>query len=239
MSPIKLRSQLIDEAGWLEDRRGLVTASESSHLLQASPAYFRKTPEQLAAHKAAGTPIPPNAKMRYGSLLEKHILDAMGHILGWQVRHDHHLYASAQHPYMGASPDGWLTGTPVEQYPELTQTLCVVDGVDVLYEEEGLERLEDVIQEADWNVGLEAKAQPSKSRSKWNKGMGTPKHYACQAIHQNVVLGWQVCLLCAKVDAFEMFVHVIRRNEPYEQLLVEACGRFAQTYLGFPEERDE
>jgi hypothetical protein len=219
-----------DEA-WLKARRKLVTASESAHLMGKVDGSWRKSEEDLAKEKRGSGHLPSSPLLEAGKFWEEPILRYLALTAGLEVQGSPGLYVSDQYPYMGATPDAFVTGSG-RRIPALAGWLVVQYQFEILRQEEAVTALHDVLSQHGYRALVEAKNQESKRRSKWNKEAGGPPYYENQAQHQLAVLDdYQINLLVAKVDANELYVHVVESDELYVELLADTCRVFAEKYL--------
>lgn len=220
----------------------MVTASESAHILGQTPKYWAMDEEQLAERKLSGEEFKPNAVMCAGTFWEPFIADYIHRATGIFVQPSSALYQHEEHSFLGATPDGYavLDAVPGAEprVHELVSYLTVVHNFEVYRGEEALEKLyEALVGQKNTQDGLgyqglvEIKNQESKRRSKWYKEEGPPHHYYCQVQHQLCVMGAEVGLLVAKVDANELYVHVVEADPLMHELLVDSCRDFCQQYL--------
>lgn len=219
-----------DEA-WLTARRKLVTASESAHLMGKADKSWAKSEDGLAQEKRGSGPLVPSPLLSAGQFWEGPILDYLAAVAGLEIRPSSGLYVSDRYPYMGATPDGFVLG-PGASVRGLRDWLVLQHQFEILRGEEAFQRLHDVLSQVGYRSLVEAKNQESKRRSRWNKEAGGPPHYENQAQHQLAVLDdYKVNLLVAKVDANELYVHVVESDELYVELLADTCRVFAEKYL--------
>lgn len=158
-------------------------------------------------------------------------MDYLSAVAGLEIQPSTGLYVSDTYPFMGATPDGFVLG-PGASIRGLRDWLVVQYQFEIKRGEEAFQVLHDVLSQAGYRSLVEAKNQESKRRSKWNKEAGGPAYYENQAQHQLVVLDdYPLNLLVAKVDANELYVHVVEADEMYGELLADTCRAFAEKYL--------
>lgn len=225
-------SRALDEAGWLEARRSVVTASESAHLLGLyASAPFGMTAPELAERKRSTAPPRVSEHAHAGRWWEDPNLSWFSKVSGACVVGLDRLYISREHPFMAATPDGIVSALD-EHDEDLLPFLHFADEFDLLQGREARDALIECIGKYE-RVLVEAKHQRSKSRFRWNKPGKLGAGYECQARHQAVVCGADLVLVVAKVDANELYVHPVYRTADYEEALVEACRLFSEKYLSF------
>lgn len=213
---------------WYEARRCTVTASNSCHLmLGPSDLRWWLDPDALAARILGDEPVPRNERMEAGSFFETANLGWFGYVVGRAPEPDGYLTLDPSRPHVGASLDGRLG--PKTDAPTLPfdPSLVVRDAWGRSYYGRDAVR---VIDDLPATTLVEMKHGPSKSRPQY-KGDEPPPYYACQVRHQMMVVGEEVGLLVARIDAYELWVHVIERDPGYETLLDEACREFYETKL--------
>lgn len=238
---VPLSSRAEDEEAWLADRRTMVTASESAHLMGSyKGAPFAKTPMELAESKRRTKPEKVGPRAHAGRWWEEPISRWFARLSGLEILGLDRLYRSLEHPFMGATPDGLVVGTS-EPDEELVPWLHVAEEFDLLRGLAGSELLKTLFlppssddagaTSAPRRTLVEIKHQESKRRSRWNKPGKLDAGYRNQALHQAVVCDADLVLVVAKVDANEVYVHPVFRDPEYEELLVARCERFANRYL--------
>lgn len=221
-----------DEEAWLKARRELITASESAHLMGLIKGSWAMTEEQMADRKRSGATIPSTPLLAAGRWWEGSIIRYVSDICGLDIQDSSALYISDQHPFMGATPDGLLEGGMREPAWDLAEWLTVIHDFETYKGPAAVTFLREVFELNGSRAILEVKNQESKRRSKWNKEAGGPDYYENQVKHQLAVLDdFPIGLLAAKVDANELYIHVIDTDRGYQELLIETCRDFAQKYL--------
>lgn len=219
------------EEEWLRERQTRVTASESAHLMGLVKGSWALSEEQLAEKKRSNEAEPATARMSAGTWWEGPIIRYVGDVLGLSTIPSSALYASVEHPFMGATPDAQVCDLVEPDYG-LSDWLTVVHDFEVRRGADAVEYVRDLLLMGDGKALLEVKNQESKRRPMWNKEAGAPPHYENQVRHQLAVLDdYSVGLLAAKVDANELYVHIIERDSSYEELLIDTCRAFSEKYL--------
>lgn len=209
----------------------MVTASESAHLMGLAPSYWALSEEELAERKLKAEEFQSSPAMAAGSYWEPAILEYLSAVTGLGITPNAALYRHDDYPFVGATPDGYADlVVPGDRVPELVAYLTVVSHFEVLQGEEALSSLYASMAESSETL-VEVKNQESKRRSKWYKEEGPPEHYVAQVQHQLAVMGADLGLLVAKVDANELYVHVIESDPLYHELLFETCAEFFDKYL--------
>ena len=200
-------------------------------MLTQSDMRWWQSPEELAAKKKSGERIPMNEPMAAGQHYEVANLGYVGYVLGLTPEPDGYLYYDEERlPIMGASPDGWLNQSETLEPAEFEPTIMVTDTWTRQRSGRGAVEFLRALVAEHISVPTEMKHVRSRSRPTWNKPT-PPSYYENQVRHQLAVLDEPVGLLIARCDAYEIYVHVIEREEGYERLLVEACDRFAAEHL--------
>lgn len=220
----------IDEAAWLEARRSLVTASESAHLmglLASKP--WGLLPDELAERKLDPSPQRVGPPAHAGRWWEGPDLAWAARVTGLRLLPSSSLWRSRAEPSMGATTDA-LALPGGERDPEVATYLTVMDEWDSWSGDEAAARLAEAVADAGWAT-CESKHQESKRRSRWTKPGKAPKDYVCQARHQALVHDAPLSLLVARVDANEVYVHIVPRDRPYEEVLAKACRTFRANHL--------
>jgi putative phage-type endonuclease len=202
---------------WLQQRMSYLTASDAAAIVGLSPY---KSVEDLVAEKLGqGQPRNLTLKMWAGTMREEANLKMFSGRTGTVVRPNHDLVISAQHPFMAATPDGFMVGpTPASFQGPPEREACP-----------------EILALPDWcldsGIPLEAKNVESKNRSLWKRPRNweavSPRSddrlfgYWAQVQFQMLVCGKPAGVLFAAVDAAEMYVHPITRDVAFQQLLVD------------------
>lgn len=212
---------------WYAARRGVVTASQSYHLvMDPSEVRWHLSPPELA-EDILGARRFANEAMDAGSFFEVPNMGWFGSRVGRAVEPDGCLLLDDRLPSMGASADGWLRG-PTESGPPrgYEPALMFRDGWGTRrYGRDAAEAVRALPE----GLPVEMKHVASKNRSKWTKR--PPEYYVWQVRHQLAVADAPAGLLVARVDAHELYAHLIERDAALEARLVEACERFRAEYL--------
>lgn len=248
MSLVVLADRAEDEEKWKSARRKAVTASDCVHLMGAADKHWLKTPEELAAEKR-GSGSPSSQLMQAGSFWEGPILSYLDEILGLETEPETVLIQDPSLPFLACSPDAWLgygeSWAITRPRRALEGFLHLYQEGDAFYGEEAVQRLLEALAKARavempsdgrlwWEAArclVEVKNQASKDRPKWNKPSGPPKYYECQCQAQMAVIPVDFVLLAAKVDANEIFAHVVARDDFFIELLVDTARAFHEEYL--------
>ena len=211
---------------WHAARRTMVTASRSSHLM-CPGLPWGVTAAELASDMASGGGIVEREMMAAGSYFELANMGWLSHCTGAMVEPDGALWYDPERPWMGASPDAYLTGGGPAPDLSWEPSLVVRDSWgEALYGDEAAA----YVRALPTHTLLEAKQSKSAGRSKWKK-TAPPDHYYNQAQHQMSVLGIDNNLLVAKVDAYELWAFHIEKSDGYCELLEQECKAFWEKYL--------
>lgn len=217
---------------WFAARRGRVTASNAAHLMMDSKSLrWWLDPESLAARMRGEEPAPRNERMDAGQHFEIPNMGWLSYVTGAAVEPDGYLAVDTDRPYIGASVDGWYHP---ERDPARAHGAYGYEASILVTDEWGRQYRGDAavsrLMELPDRTPLEMKHVRSKSRPYWNKTK-PPEHYEWQVRHQLMVHDADVGLLVCRVDAYELYCHIIERDAGLESQLEAACKSFVEKYL--------
>lgn len=231
-----LADREVDEQAWLKARRSYITASESCHLVGTAHHKWRKSPQEL--YNAKQTPIKGTGKMRAGQFWEDGILAWISECTGVWLQPSSKLLGNTKTPGLAATPDActeniqsnsdWekAVNAPTAEFVQLQFMGEIFSGPDAV---EQLHKIIDAygVTLAPWEV----KNQASKDRYKWNKD-NTEKiaHYVTQSQHQQLVMEQPVGFLAAKVDANELYIHVLPADSEHQQKIKDCANEYHRRF---------
>lgn len=197
---------------------------------------WRRHPEQLYDQKQFG--IDVTAKMRAGQFWEDGIIAWFCELTGYAATPASALLGNTQFPGLGATPDGTLNFI---QDPKrikkainspTVELLKVVGDEHVFEGKDALAYLTHLLDEEGFGgTPLEVKNQESKSRHKWNRVDSTKvAHYVTQVNHQMLVMERKVGLLAARVDANELYIHVVPADVVHQTEIVKAAKEYHEQF---------
>ncbi len=237
MTVIHLADRAANESTWLAMRRNVVTASEACHIMGTADPGWSKSWDKLALEKQSGERGEVTPRMAAGTWWEKPILEYLRTLSGFWVGHETALLGHVDHPHIAASVDAWVgrseSRNPSQEPLEAFLALYV-DGV-ALGGSEAWAGFRELQRAARWHAEAwalaETKNQASKDRPKWNKPGRPPEYYETQAQAQMAVVPLDLVFLTAKVDANELHVHAIRRDDFFIADYRSEAKRFYDRYL--------
>lgn len=199
MSYVALESA--DRAAWLEQRKGMVTASDVAAILGASR--WKDRSAVVAEKLGRGTPFVDRLAMYFGRIGEAHVLQALHELTGLKVEANNKLLVNPDVPGLGATPDAIATMGFTEPDVYLCRPQEIFHSTYATYAKHC--RLGST-------AAVDVKIVASKSRSIWKKELA-PESYYIQVQSQMLVIGAPVGLLVAKVDAHEIYGYCFEADE--------------------------
>jgi len=211
-----------DYEGWLRARSSRITSSDASHLMRTAHPRWRLDFPALKARKEETSGWIPKCIVLAGNNNEAGIISLTEAYLSVSIAPNDALHLSPQlGGKVAATPDGFLKGPPTRR-PDLDDLekhlfLFGAEGEEFTWEEFRAHMAERC---GLGPVLVETKCQKSRNRSKWRKPAEPPPHYDSQCRHHMLAMGAPTCLLIARVDETELYVHVLHRDEDYEDLFM-------------------
>lgn len=195
------------EAAWLEARKGYITASDVAALVGANP--YKRREDVIAEKSGLGEERETTAAMYWGIKSEAVILSGFSEITGVRLRHRNWLLVRDD-ARVAATLDGlcFVGRGPRNPRGRAKSSFCVWPG-DTLRDGMGL-------------GVIDAKCVASRNRSLWNKPT-PPEIYWWQIQAQLYVTGLDYGVLVAKVDAAEVYAHVIERDAGAAEEILNAA----------------
>lgn len=185
--------------------------------------------ENLAKHIRGEAEFVTNVAMEAGTHFETTNLKWFGYCASRHVHALGDLTVDDERPWLGASLDGWSGPGARGAVTDTAPRLWTVD--DFGREVRGLDA-QGYLRELPLSL-VEMKQTVSKNRSRWNKP-SPPPYYWNQVQHQMLVSGYELGMLVCKVDAYELYVHVIEADPEYQARLEATCREFWEEYLREP-----
>lgn len=193
--------------GWLEQRKGFITASDVPALLGESR--WRDREAVIAEKIGRGVPFVDSMATYMGRIGEAHVLQALGELTGWDVAPNRRLAVNKDAPGLAATPDAFAT----MRFASPTVPLLHVNKL--FHSTWGL--VAEACRAGSVAV-VDTKVVASKGRSKWTKEE-PPQEYFGQLQAQMLVTGSKYGLLVAKVDAHEMYGYCIKQDTFYQEII--------------------
>lgn len=232
--PYEGRAKLLCLQGdedWDDYRRLMITASDAAAItgdIEFRPPGVeeksRKAYNQVIVEKVRGVQRRPNTTMWFGQARERCNMEIFSALSGCTAEPCAALYASADFPFIGATPDGRVTCVD-----RLEPEHCgLPEDWESLFTDEELDRIESVP-----DCIVEMKNVRSKYRSQVKDAV--PKSRWCQVQVQMLVTCTPLAICCSAVDACEMYAHIVYRDQAYQSKFIDCATKAHQEIMSWLE----